>query len=284
MNLLTGTPRGATTLRGSGPLRGGHLLRIARLDATLLWRNRTALFTVIGMPLLFAALLVPARGRDIGEVDAAVFQGTGHIAFFLVLVVFMHLASVFTARREDLTLKRLRGTALGDAEILGGSVLTAAAMYLVQAVLLVVLLVTALDGPFPADPPLLLAALAAGAVVFALLAFAVSGLTPTAELVQLTVLPVLFGCMAGAGVLVPLDDAPEAVVEACRLLPLTPVVEIVRTAYFGQDFTVYGAAHPDLGFAEAWRACLRPFAVLLAWAVAGRALAARWFRWEPRHA
>jgi ABC-2 type transport system permease protein len=284
MNLLTGTPRGAAALRGAGPVRAGQLLRVARLDAAVLWRNRTALFTVIGMPLLFAGLLVPARGRDVGGIDAAVFQGTGHIGFFLILVVFMHLTSVFTARREDLTLKRLRGTALGDAEILGGSVLTAAAMYLVQAVLLVALLVTALDAPFPADPLLLLAALAAGAVVFALMAFAVSGLTPTAELVQLTVLPVLFGCMAGAGVLVPLDEAPEAVVEACRLLPLTPVVEIVRTAYFGQDFTVYGAVHPDVGFAEAWAACLRPFAVLLAWAVAGRALAARWFRWEPRHA
>ncbi|MFC5750487.1 ABC transporter permease [Actinomadura rugatobispora] len=283
MNLLTGMPRDAATLRSAGPVRPGNLLRIARLDATLLWRNRTALFTVIGMPLLFAGLLLPARGQDIGGIDGAVFQGTGHLGFFLILVVFMHLTSVFTARREDLTLKRLRGTALSDVEILGGSVLTAAGMYLVQAVLLLALLVTALDGAFPADPLLLLAGLAAGAVIFALLAFAVSGLTPTAELAQLTVLPVLFGCMAGAGVMVPLDDAPEAVLEACRLLPLTPVVEIVRTAYFGQDFTVYGAAHPDLGFAEAWRACLRPFAILLAWAAIGRMLAARWFRWEPRH-
>ncbi|GAA2407393.1 ABC transporter permease [Actinomadura vinacea] len=259
------------------------LLRIARLDLTLLWRNRTALFTVIGMPLLLGALLLPARGNDFDGIDSGVFQGTGYFGFFLIIVVFIHLTSVFTARREDLTLKRLRGTALSDAEILGGSLLTVAAMYAVQAVLLVALLGTVLDGRFPDDPLLLLAALAAGAVVFALLAFAVSGLTPTAELAQLTVMPVLFGCMAGAGVLVPLDDAPEALREACRLLPLTPVVEIVRTAYFGQDFTTYGA-HADVGFAEAWTACLRPFAVLLAWAVAGRAMAARWFRWEPRHA
>ncbi|MFF5257521.1 ABC transporter permease [Actinomadura viridis] len=259
------------------------MARVARLDLTLLWRNRTALFTVVGMPLLFAALLLPARGEKAGGIDVALLQGTGHLGFFLLFAVFVNLVTVFTARREDFTLKRLRGSVLSDAEILGGSVLTAAGMYAVQALALLAFLVTVLDGALPADPLLLLAGSAGGVAVFALLAFAVSGITPSTEMAQLTVLPLMFACLAGAGVLVPLEDVPGAVREAARWVPLTPVVEITRTAYFGQDFTLTGTRAP-VGFGEGWATCLRSFGVLLFWTLAGRALAARWFRWEPRRA
>ena len=259
------------------------VLRVARLDLTLLWRNRTALFTVFGLPVLFAAMLVPMKGQDIDGVDGALLQGTGHLGFFLLFAVFMNLVNVFTARREDGTLKRLRGTALSDAEITGGSVLTATAMYAVQVLALLVVLGAALGGRFPADPVLLLAGLAGGAAVFAALAFVVSGITPNAEMAQLTVLPIMFGCLLGAGVMFPMDGLPEWLQQICRLTPLSPVVEITRTGYFGQDF-VQRAAHPSVGIAEGWLTCFRPFLYLACWAVLGRLLAARWFRWEPRHA
>lgn len=259
------------------------MLKVARLDLALLWRNRTALFTVFGLPVLFAAMLVPMKGQDIDGVDGALLQGTGHLGFFLVFAVFMNLVNVFTARREDLTLKRLRGTALSDAEITGGSVLTAAAMYAVQALALLVVLGLALGGRFPADPVLLLAGLAAGVAVFATLAFVISGITPNAEMAQLTVLPIMFGCMLGAGVMFPMDGLPEWLQQICRFVPLSPVVEITRTGYFGQDFYDH-AAHPPVGILEGWWTCLRSFCVLLFWAALGRGLATRWFRWEPRHA
>ncbi len=117
-----------------------------------------------------------------------------------------------------------------------------------------------------------------------MLAFAVSGLTPSAELAQLTVLPVMFGCMIGSGAMFPLEELPGWLQQACRFVPLTPVVEIVRTGYFGQDFVHHGAPHPSTGIAAGWLACVRPFLHLALWGVVGRVLAARWFRWEPRHA
>ncbi|MCP2338346.1 ABC transporter permease [Actinomadura rupiterrae] len=258
-----------------------RLVRVARLDATLLWRNRTALFTTVGLPLLFVGMLFPMRGQKIQGVDAALLQGTGHLAFFLLFAVFMNLATVFTARREDGTLKRLRGTALGDAEILGGSVLTATVLYLAQVLVLGVVLVAALGGRMPADPLLMLAGLACGVVVFALLAFLVSGITPNAELAQLTVLPVMFACMAGAGVMFPLGELPEIVQNLLRALPLTPVVETVRTGYFGRDFTAHGVP-PEVGFGRGWLACLPSFAIMAVWMGFGRWLAERSFRWEPR--
>lgn len=254
------------------------VLNVARLDLTLLWRNRTALFTAVGLPLLFTALLLPVHGEDFQGRSTALMQGTGHLAFFLIFAVFMNLVTVFTARREERTLKRMRGTALSDAELLGGSVVTAVGMYAVQVAGLLVMMGAALDGRFPADPVLLTAGLAGGAVVFALLAFALSGVTPNAEMAGLTTLPVMFACMAGAGVMFPLEELPGGVQEAARWLPLSPVVEIARTAYFGED-----AAGHAVGFAEAWADSLYAFAVLAVWIAAGRFLAARYFRWEPRH-
>ncbi|MEW2358855.1 ABC transporter permease [Spirillospora sp. NPDC029432] len=248
--------------------------RIARLDLTLLWRNRTGMFTVVGMPVMFAALLLRAG-------DDAVAQGAEILGMFLLFAVFSHLVSVFTARREDHSLKRLRGTSLSDAEILGGSVLAAAGMYAVQALALLAVMGIALGGGLPADPLLMLAGMAGGVAVFAVLAFVVSGLSPTAESTQLTVLPILFACLFG--VMLPVDAMPGAVQEAVRWIPLAPVTEIIQTGYLGRDFTSAGD-HAPLGFTEAWTACLRPFAVLLLWALAGRAAAARRFRWEPRHA
>ncbi|WP_433237946.1 hypothetical protein [Actinomadura nitritigenes] len=48
------------------PMAGGAALRVARLDLMLLWRNRTALFTAAGLPVLFAALLFPPHGQKAG--------------------------------------------------------------------------------------------------------------------------------------------------------------------------------------------------------------------------
>ncbi|MEV5574743.1 ABC transporter permease [Spirillospora sp. NPDC052269] len=258
-----------------------HLVGVARLDARLLWRNRTALFISVGLPLLFVGMLFPMRGQKIQGVDAALLQGTGHLAFFLLFALFMNLATVFTTRREDGTLKRMRGTALSDTEILGGSVLTATVLYLAQVVVLVVVLAAAFGGRMPADPLLMLAGIAGGVVVFALLAFVVSGFTPTAELTQLTVLPVMFACMAGAGVMFPLGVVPEVVQQLLRALPLTPVVEIVRTGYFGRDFTAHGVP-PAVGIGGGWLACLPSFAILAVWTGVAHRLAERRFRWEPR--
>jgi ABC-2 type transport system permease protein len=259
-----------------------NAVRLARLDLSLLWRNRTALFGVLGLPLFFVAPLFPAGdGTMTSGIAAPLYTGTGDLAFFLLFGIFVNLTNVFTARREDLTLKRLRGSALSDREIFGGSVLGATAIYLLQIVLVLTALVTALDAGAPANLPLLLLGLALGVAAFALLALALSGVTPNAELSQYTVLPVLFLCSAASGFMVPLDPLPDWVERIAAALPLSPLVEISRTAYLGRDFT-YGGDQAQLSFLGVWAACGPALVVLLAWLEAGVLLARRYFRWEPR--
>jgi ABC-2 type transport system permease protein len=263
-------------------VNAAHVMRIARLDLSLLWRNRTALFGVLGLPLFFAAMLFPGGdGTMTSGIAAPLYTGTGDLAFFLLFAVFVNLTNVFTARREDLTLKRLRGSALSDREIFGGSVIGATVVYLLQIGLVLIALVTALDAGAPANLPLLLLGLALGIAVFALLALALSGVTPNAELSQYTVLPVLFLCSAASGFMVPLDSLPDWLERIAAILPLSPLVEIVRTAYLGRDFT-FGGDQAQLGFFGVWTACGPALVVLLAWIAVGFLMARRFFRWEPR--
>jgi len=259
-----------------------NVVLLARLDLSLLWRNRTALVGVLGVPVAFAVPLFPAGdGTMTSGIAAPLYTGTGDLAFFLLFGIFVNLTNVFTARREDLTLKRLRGSALSDREIFGGSVLGATAIYLFQAGLVLTALVTTLDAGAPANPPLLLLGLGLGVAAFALLAFALSGVTPNAELSQYTVLPVLFLCSAASGFMIPLDSLPDWVERIAATLPLSPLVEISRTAYLGRDFT-HGGDQGQLSFLGSWAACGPALAVLLAWIAAGFLLARRYFRWEPR--
>jgi len=260
-----------------------RMLRLARLDLTLMWRNRSAMFGVLGIPAFFAVMLVvgSGNGNTTAGIDAVLYTGTGDLAFFLIFAVFIHLTTGFTARREELTLKRLRSGPLSDLEVLGGSVLGAVLMYFAQSAVLIAIIVTVLDGGPPADPVLLLVGMLGGAAVCALLAAALSGVTATAEMAQFTVLPMLLASMGLSGFMFPLDDMPAFVQAVGRAMPLTPVVEILRTAYLGRDYTV-GGDHAALGLVEGWAACAPSLLALAAWGAAGAWLARRYFRWEPR--
>jgi ABC-2 type transport system permease protein len=81
--------------------------------------------------------------------------------------------------------------------------------------------------------------------------------------------------------MIPLDSLPGWLERIAALLPLSPLVEITRTAYLGRDFT-HGGDHARLGFLGVWAACGPALVILLAWIAAGFLLARRFFRWEPR--
>ena len=87
--------------------------------------------------------------------------------------------------------------------------------------------------------------------------------TRTVEMAQVTSLPVLVACMLGSGVMFPLSVMPDGVATALRLLPLTPVLDLMRA-----------------GWADG--PVLRPLIVLAVWIAFGTYAVRRWFRWDPR--
>jgi len=254
---------------------------IGRAELLLFWRNRTALFNALLVPVLIIGVVAMATvdsgaDRD-GELRSNALVTTGMLGFVLVGVVYYNLVTTYVARREELVLKRLRVGEVTDVEILAGTASPAIAIAAAQIVLFVVAGAAFLGLPVPVNVPVLILGAMGGVGVFVILAVASSAFTRTVELAQITTLPVLVVCMFGSGMVIPLEALPEPAADVVRLLPLTPAVELMRLGWLG---TAGEDAPRDfvgvLGVATA------PAMTLALWAALGVAAVRRWFRWEPR--
>lgn len=254
-----------------------RLTALGRAELTLLLRNKVLLFNALLLPVGVALLVAPLAGH--GGLDAratATVVGV-FIAALLLFVVYYNLLSSYVSRRDELVLKRLRTGECRDGEILAGTALPSVAIALVQIVVLMAVGAAVLDLPVPVNAPLLVLGVLAGCVVFTALALLTAPWTRTVEAVQVTSLPIVFACLLGSGVVVPLEALPDAVAQVGRLLPLTPVVELTRLGWLG---SADGSA--SLGFVGAMQEAAVPAAVALGWVVLGLVAVRRYFGWEPR--
>lgn len=229
---------------------------IGRAELKLFWRNRTALFNSLVLPVLIVPLLLSVDANGVPLV-------VGLTGFVLVMAVYYNLVTTFVARREELVLKRLRVGELTDLEILFGAALPSIVVALGQMTIFAVIIGVITGVEVPSRPWFLLIGVVGGVMVFGLLAAASAAFTRTVEMAQVTSLPVLMACVIGSGLMFPLDTFPDNVESVLRLLPLTPVLELLRAGWHGGPV-------------------LQPLIVLAAWIVIGTYAVRRWFRWEPR--
>ncbi|CAM5452205.1 ABC transporter permease [Streptomyces sp. NPDC091290] len=259
-----------TTPAGRITTPAGRMTALARAELTLLGRSRGTLVAALFVPLVLPFSVWSAT-KDMDLEKTGLTPGTvilpAAIGFSLLFAVYGTLVGVLTARREELVLKRLRTGELRDAEILAGSALPAVATGLVQSVLLAAGCMILLDVPLPPAPYLAIPALLAGLVLCAALATLTSAFTRTTESAQVTTLPVILVSMLGSGMAVPLEVLPDRLASMCELLPLTPVITLIRGGWTGEL-----SAYETLGAAT----------TALAWTVLAVFAVRRWFRWEPR--
>jgi ABC-2 type transport system permease protein len=249
---------------------------IGQAELVLFWRNRTALFNALVLPI---AIILPITSIkfDGDALSHNAFLITSLLGFVMLAPVYYNLVTTFVARREELVLKRLRVGELSDTEILAGTASSAIVIALTQIVLFIGAGAVLLDLPIPVNAPVLLLGIVGGVALFALLAAVSAAYTRTVEMAQVTSLPVLMACIIGSGLMVPLTTLPDVVANALRLLPLTPVLDLLRLGWVG---TTGEAAPRD--FAGVLGSAAAPVAVLAVWTVLGAVAVRRWFRWEPR--
>jgi ABC-2 type transport system permease protein len=257
------------------------------LSWRVFWRNRRSMFVGFLLPVVLDLVVAaPLRGRRIGGVDAAAYTSIGFVGLAMV-TSFVHLLTAVVSRRDELVLKRLRGTQVPPSAILAGQAAVGAVALVLQAVVLGGVAVCWFHAPPPADPVLFAVVLVLGYTVFCALALALSGLTPGTETAPLVAMPVLLLCMFGAGVFAPVGSLPAGLRAPARALPLEGVVRCLRTAWFGRSFgheSWNGAALPHLDLVHVWTAAAPGLLPAAAWAAGALALARRFFRWEPRRA
>jgi ABC-2 type transport system permease protein len=259
----SGTGSGRTT-----PM--GRMRALSRAELTLLVRHKAVLFTALVLPIALTVAMRPVF--DDMDLDAAgLTMGSAvmpmSVAFVLLFGVYSALVSVFVVRREELVLKRLRTGEPGDAEILVGTSIATIAAGIVQCVVLVLAGAAVLGMEMPENPLLVVAGILLGMVLSGTMAAATTIVTRSAEGSQLTIMPMMLVSMAGSGIVVPLEMLPDKLASVCELLPLSPIVELVRGGWTGQ-----------LGAYEA----LGAVATAVAWTVLSGFAVQKWFRWEPR--
>jgi ABC-2 type transport system permease protein len=243
---------------------------LARAEMTLLGRTKGALVAA-----LFAPLVLPVSTSQVSKemdlAEAGLSTGTlvlpASVGFSLLFAVYSVLVGAIVVRREELVLKRLRTGELRDVEILAGSALPAVLTGLVQCLVLAAACSALLDLSAPSAPHLAVVGLLLGLVMCAALAAATASFTKTGESAQVTPMPLMIISMMGSGMFFPLELLPDRVASVCELLPLTPVITLVRGGWTG-----------DLSVSEA----LGAVATAVVWIVIAVFAVRRWFRWEPR--
>ena len=238
------------------------MLEIARSELVQMFRNRLVLVTGLLIPVAFGAYLVHQHEA---------YADLGSLGFVAALVIFTVLAfglyttavTTLAARRQDLFLKRLRSTAASDSRILAGLVLPITLVTLVQVVAILAVLGGVVAGP--AEPLLLVAAVAAATAMILALALATAGVTNSPEHAQVTTLPVSLGLIAVAGWVG--ITGTEELARLKRLLPGGSATELLVNAWDG------GVHLAD---------SLLLLAPTVGWVALAVALAVRLFRWEPR--
>ncbi|MFE2460130.1 MULTISPECIES: ABC transporter permease [Streptomyces] len=263
--------------RAKGPARTAattpmsRMTALARAEMILLGRNKGTVVAALFIPFVMPfSVRAGAEEMDLGKAGLTI--GTlvlpAAIGFSLLFAVYSALVGVFVVRREELVLKRLRTGELRDVEILGGSALPAVLSGLVQSLLLAAGCMALLDLSAPSAPHLAVLGLLLGLLMCAALAAVTASFTKTGESAQVTPLPFTFVSMFGSGLFIPLDLLPDRLASVCELLPLTPVITLVRGGWTG-----------DLSAGEA----LGAVATAVAWTVLAVFAVRRRFRWEPRH-
>ncbi|UFN44921.1 ABC transporter permease [Nocardioides okcheonensis] len=238
------------------------MLTIARHELTQIVRNRAVLVAGLLIPLAVSASLVWQHDtfEDVGSL--------GYVASTVVLTItafslYSTVVTTLASRRQNLFLKRLRSTAARDHEILGGLVLPATALAVVQLAGVLAVL-AAVAGP-PARVALVAAGVLATIAMMLGLGLATAGLTSSPEHAQVTTLPVSLGTIA-VGIWVGISGTEELGLVK-RLLPGGAATELMTDAWNG------GVPVAD---------SLVLLAPTLAWVAVAVFLALRLFRWEPR--
>ena len=257
-----------------GPSRLRRIGSLAAAETRLLARNRTAVVNSVITPLLLVAA-VPVLGIGAGEGGHGLL--TTAVGVTLVFLTYYNLVTTYVARREDLVLQRLRTGELSDGQVLFATAVPTLLVTVGQLALVAVGVAVLGRWQAPADVVLPLLAVLLGTALVVALATASTTFTRTPESAQITTLPVVLVATALSGLFFPLSVLPDALATVARLLPVTPVVELVQLGLTGRTWDGQVVAG-----AELWWAALGPLGTLLAWTAIAVLATARWFRWAPR--
>ena len=245
-----------------------HQLRTEQL---VFWRSREAAFFIFLFPLLLFVLvgsLYSGHYKDSGHPLLPIkwYVLAGLVAYGAANTTFGGLGIQLVLRRESGVLKRLRATPLSATTYVCALLVSTLIVFALQAIALFALGSALFGTPFPPDVGSLIVALLIGAAAFAALGTAIASVIRSGEgssaVVNFVLLPMAF-LSGGFG---PTKGYPSVLRAIGDVLPLKYLVKLIYAVYLhGEGFWTQPGS----------------IAVLAGWGVAGCAITALKFRWEP---
>jgi ABC-2 type transport system permease protein len=238
-----------------------------RFEQKVFWRSREAAVFVFIFPLLLYALLGSVYGSEIDGIPAEDVLLVGLFGYGAATTAFGGLAITLVVRREAGVLKRLRATPLQPSVYLSAVLFSTLTTFALQSVALLGLGGLAFGASMPRNWLGFVGAIVLGVASFAGLGFGAAALIRSAEGVSAVVNVVILPMAFLSGSFGPTADFPAVLQAIADVLPLTYFLDIVYGVYLGGDSL----------FADP-----KALAIVVAWGVAGFAVAARRFGWVPR--
>jgi ABC-2 type transport system permease protein len=251
-------------------------LHQASYDLRAFLRNRQSQFFTLALPILFlvifAALFgggshtVPITG---GRISTSVYYVPGIIALGVIAACFGNLVASVTAQRERGVLKRRRATPVPAAALIAGRVLTAIAVAVVMAAVLLGIGWAAYGAHVPGRTAIaLVVTVVVGAASFCCMGYALTSLIRNEDsalpITQALLLPLYFI----SGVFVAVTVLPHWLAGVGEIFPVRHLANALLTAY-NPHTTGLGFAGADL-------------LIVAAWGTAGFLIALRTFSWLPQ--
>ena len=242
----------------------GAAWRQYRLERRMFWRNPSAAFFGVVLPLGFLAIFGAVfAGRD-EDLDVIV---PGIAGMSVMSATFTSLAYNLTTLRERGILKRLRGTPLPTSSYVAGVAANATANAVLQVAIVLIVGNLVFGVSWPGDWVSLGVFVCAGVLCFALLGVALSHAIPNPESAPAYVNAIFLPQILIAGVFYDTAEAPDVIRDIAQALPLTHLINGLS-----------GAIVDGEGVGAHWVALL----VLAFWGAIGGVLAVRGFSWEAR--
>ncbi len=237
-----------------------------RAEQLLYWRSREAAFFTFLFPILLYALVSAFYTGKIDGQPAGRVLLAGLLGYGAATTTFAGIAIFLVIRRENGVLKRLRATPLPPLVYIAALLASTLLVFAAEAAAMVLLARFAYHVGIPDQVGSLVLSLLLGAAVFTALGIAITAGIRSAEgssaIVNIIVLPMAFL----SGSFGPTHHYPDVLRWIADALPLTYLIRLVRGAVvFGQPIWDRPGA----------------IAVLAGWGLAGLAIAAWGFRWEP---
>jgi ABC-2 type transport system permease protein len=248
------------------------VVRQARWEQKMFWRNPAAAAFTFAFPLVFLVIFIAINGNSTvhlagGTAKFAQYYVPAIVAFSVMSACYTNLAFSLSIRRERGVLKRVRGTPLPPVDYMGGAVGGVIVVSLILTALVMILGITVYGVTFPNRYLGLVITVVSGAFAFSALGVAVSTIVPNEDAAPAIINFILFPLLFISGTFGPISDSSFL----AKIAVLFPVRHMIKTMIAVFD-----------PFAKGTGIQLGHIGILLLWGVVGIGVSLRRFRWEPR--